>query len=131
LTLPPRALACGGMLRLAATLALISAIGVQWIAFQSMAWALMIVKYSKHAPLHQAIAETFDGAHPCSLCRVLDKGRNSERKSDTHATATQIDLICLVRTVEVLRRWDLFSYHSSSVSLLERIHAPPVPPPRF
>jgi len=119
------------MLRLAATLALISAIGVQWIAFQSMAWALMIVKYSKHAPLHQAIAQTFDGAHPCSLCRVLDKGRNSERKSDTHATAAQIDLICLVRTVEVLRRWDLFSYHSSSVSLLERIHAPPVPPPRF
>ena len=41
----------------------------------------MLIEYSKRAPLCQAIAQTFDGAHPCSLCHiVVNKGKTSEKK---------------------------------------------------
>ena len=46
----------------------------------------MIIDYSKRAPLCQAIAQTFDGAHPCSLCHVVNKGKNSEKKSDLQSS---------------------------------------------
>ena len=40
----------------------------------------MIVDYSKRGSLCQAIAKTFDGAHPCSLCRVVNKGKNDRKE---------------------------------------------------
>ncbi len=54
----------------------------------------MVIDYSKHAPLCQAIAQTFDGAHPCSLCKVVSKGKNSEKKQDLRSSSPKIDMIC-------------------------------------
>ncbi len=54
----------------------------------------MIIDYSKRAPLCQAIAQTFDGAHPCSLCHVVSKGKNSEKKQDLQSPTAKIDMIC-------------------------------------
>jgi hypothetical protein len=62
--------------------ALCCAIGLHWVALQSFAWTSMLIEYSKRAPLCQAIAQTFDGAHPCSLCHFVNKGKSSEKKSD-------------------------------------------------
>src|SRR6184192_3524413 len=59
--------------------ALCCAIGLHWIALQSFAWATMIIDYSKRAPLCQAIAQTFDGAHPCSLCHVVGREKIPRR----------------------------------------------------
>ena len=42
----------------------------------------MIIDYSKRGTLCQAIAQTFDGAHPCSLCHIVNKGKSAEKKSD-------------------------------------------------
>src|SRR5206468_7477725 len=62
--------------------ALCCAIGLHWIALQSLAWTTMIIDYSKREPLCHAIAQTFDGAHPCSLCKMVNKAKSTERKSD-------------------------------------------------
>src|SRR5438132_12347421 len=83
--------------------ALCCAIGLQWLALQSIAWTAMIVDYSKHAPLCQAITETFDGAHPCSLCHAVNAGKNSEKKSDLQSPTPKIDMICVWRTASSLR----------------------------
>ena len=41
--------------RIVTIFALCCAIGLQWIALQSLAWTTMLIDYSKRAPLCQAI----------------------------------------------------------------------------
>jgi hypothetical protein len=110
--------------------ALCCAIGLQWLALQSLAWTTMIIDYSKRAPLCRAITQTFDGAHPCSLCHVVNAGKNSENKSDLRSPTPKIDMICVSRTASLLRPFVRFEYAPRDFSLDEVGRSPPVPPPR-
>jgi hypothetical protein len=91
----------------------------------------MVVKYAKCSPLREAIAQTFDGAHPCSLCHTVNRGKDSEKKRDAQSTAPKIDMICAPRTISLTRPFVLFEYATKNFSLAPRGHSPPVPPPRF
>jgi len=117
--------------RAVTVLALCSAIGLQWVALQSVAWTTMIVEYSKSAPLCKAIAQTFDGAHPCSLCHVVNNGKNSEKKSDLQSPAPKIDIICIVRSVRPVRPVRPFEYAATDFVFSNLCYSPPVPPPRW
>ncbi|PYK23151.1 MAG: hypothetical protein DME59_17920 [Verrucomicrobia bacterium] len=110
--------------------ALCCAIGLHWIALQSLAWTTMVIDYSKREPLCQAIAQTFDGAHPCSLCKMVNKAKSTERKSDLQPLTPKIDMICARGTVAVVHPSIDFEYASCDFSLSETWQTPPVPPPR-
>jgi len=110
--------------------ALCCAIGLHWIALQSVAWTSMIVDYSKRASLSKAIAQTFDGAHPCSLCHIVSKGKACEKKSDLQPLTPKIDIICTKRAITLLRPFVHFEYSASDFSFSEIGHSPPAPPPR-
>jgi hypothetical protein len=117
--------------RIITIFALCCAIGLQWIALQSLAWTTMLIDYSKLAPLCQAIAQTFDGAHPCTLCHAVNAGKNSEKKSDLQSPTPKIDMICASPAASLLRPFIPFEYpmcdfHSSQIG-----QSPPVPPPRL
>src|SRR4026209_232016 len=96
--------------RILTIFALCCAIGLQWIALQSLAWTTMLIDYSKRAPLCQAIAQTFDGAHPCSLCHVVATGKASEKKSDMQAPVPKIDMICAPFPTSIVRTFIPFEY---------------------
>jgi hypothetical protein len=117
--------------RIATIFALCCAIGLHWIALQSLAWTTMIIDYSQRAPLRQAITQTFDGAHPCSLCHAVNTGKNSEKKSDLQSPAPKIDMICAASAIRLLPPFKPFQYAISNFSLSERRRSPPVPPPRL
>jgi hypothetical protein len=110
--------------------ALCSAIGLHWIALQSVAWTAMLIDYSKRAPLCQAITRTFDGAHPCSLCHVVDAAKNSEKKSDLQSLTPKIDMICVSRTASFVWSFASVECASRDFSFGEIGRSPPVPPPR-
>jgi hypothetical protein len=116
--------------RIATIVALCCAIGLHWIALQSLAWTTMIIDYSKRAPLRQAITQTFDGAHPCSLCHAVNKGKNSEKKPDLQWSTPKIDMICAPSAKRISRPFVPFEYALTSYSSFEIGHSPPVPPPR-
>jgi hypothetical protein len=116
--------------RIAIIGALCCAIGLHWVALQSFAWTSMLVQYSKRAPLCQAIAQTFDGAHPCSLCHIVAKGKASEKKSDIQSPGPKIDIICVARVIKLISPSALFQYALRDFSASEIEHPPPVPPPR-
>jgi len=111
--------------------ALCSAIGLHWIALQSVAWTAMLIDYSKRAPLCQAITQTFDGAHPCSLCHVVNVGKNSEKKSDLQSPTPKIDMICVSLTASFVRPFVSIEYAMRDFSFGEIGRSPPVPPPRL
>jgi hypothetical protein len=63
-------------------LALACSIGLHWVFFQSLAWTSMLADNLRHDSLTQAVAHTFDGLHPCGLCKAIADGKKSEKKSE-------------------------------------------------
>ena len=73
--------------------ALFFALGGHWVVLQSIAWGRMIVEYSQQASVKEAVVKTFDGQHPCDICKSLSKAREKEKKSDTFLVVKKIEMI--------------------------------------
>ena len=116
--------------RVAAIFALCCAIGLHWLTLQSIAWTSMIIDYSKRGTLCQAIAQTFDGAHPCSLCHIVNRGKTTEKKSDLQLLTPKIDMICTKRAITLVRLFVYVDYTPGDFSAFKTEESPPVPPPR-
>ena len=56
--------------------------GGQWAVLQSIAWTTMLAGNLRSSSLHEAVAKTFDGKHPCCLCKAVAAGRSSEQKQE-------------------------------------------------
>jgi len=111
--------------------ALCLSLGFHWLALQSVGWTGMLVANARHAPLSEAVARTFDGAHPCDLCHAVADGKKSEKKSEVMPTIVKMDLICALRTLAWLPPWTSYEYRGINFAISERFQSPPVPPPRF
>ncbi len=90
----------------------------------------MLVKNARHVSLSEAVAETFDGKHPCHLCRVVAAGKKSEKKSEVVPAVAKIDLICTTRRWSCLPPFRPHVYAGLVVSFDQYIEQPPSPPPR-
>jgi len=116
--------------RIVTIFALCCAIGLHWLTLQSIAWTSMIIDYSKRASLCQAIARTLDGAHPCSLCHIVDRGKTTEKKSDLQPLTPKIDMICTKRVLGLFRSMAYVDYVAGDFAVFNLGESPPVPPPR-
>jgi hypothetical protein len=57
-------------------------LGAHWALLQTIAWTTMLAD-NLHSDLFcDAVAKTFDGRHPCCLCKVIVAGKQSEKKSE-------------------------------------------------
>jgi len=110
--------------------ALCCAIGLQWLALQSIAWTAMIVDYSKQDSICHAIAKTLDGAHPCSLCHVVNRGSTAENKADLQPLTPKIDMLCASRAISLFQSFVPVEYTARDFPFDNAGHSPPVPPPR-
>ncbi|MGV3772683.1 MAG: hypothetical protein ACO1QB_07260 [Verrucomicrobiales bacterium] len=63
------------------TLAL--SIGLQWPLLQSVAWVNMLITYSQQGDLQQAVEKTFNGKNPCKLCKLVEKGIDSDQETQS------------------------------------------------
>lgn len=115
--------------RFTAVLALCFAFGFQWIALQSIAWTAMIMENAKQTSLCEAVKRTFDGAHPCSLCHIVNKGKTSQHERDVQSSP-KIDIMCVARSIRLLPRVEALQYPTISFLNLEVAHSPASPPPR-
>ena len=61
-------------------LALLQTLGGHWALLQTSAWMGMIVQYSQQAGLKAGLAQTFDGEHPCPVCKAVEGGKKQEQK---------------------------------------------------
>jgi hypothetical protein len=116
--------------RIVTIFALCCAIGLQWLTLQSIAWTAMIVDYSKQDSICRAIAKTLDGAHPCSLCHVVNRANTAEKKADLQLLTSKIDMICIKRAVTVVPPIAYVDYAAGDFSVFKIGESPPVPPPR-
>ena len=82
------------LLRVLLAVTILDVTGGHWLVLQTVAWSQMIVKYSRTAPIKQAIRQTFDGAHPCELCHGIEKARQSEKKQDAQQVVLKREFLC-------------------------------------
>jgi hypothetical protein len=109
--------------------ALCFAVGLHWYALQSIAWTTMVLEYSKDAPFKEALAKTFDGQHPCSLCHAVETGKKSEQKNNVRIV-TKIDLYCAASANPRVRDFLPVAYPAETTSPVVRADSPLTPPPR-
>jgi hypothetical protein len=116
--------------RLAIAAALALSIGLHWEVLQSAAWVGMVVSYAQDGTVGEALAKTFDGKHPCTLCEQIAKGRQSEKKPDSAPAVKKFEFsysaAAFVFTAP-LACWEADWPESAGRSL---VRTPPVPPPR-
>lgn len=70
--------------------ALVATIGAHWALLQTVAWTSMIIRYSCHTSLTEAVDMTFDGKHPCCLCKFIQKNRAAEKKRHQDESVPQL-----------------------------------------
>jgi len=116
--------------RLLIALALASSIGLQWGVLQTMAWVGMVVTYSQQSSFSEALAKTFDGNHPCKLCKRVAQGRQSGKPVGLQPDGKKFEFsyTCLVFIFKAPTRfWEIRSLPIEAERLAE---APLVPPPK-
>lgn len=108
--------------------------GGHWAVLQTVAWAGMIVEYTRSYGLESGVEKTFDGDHPCHMCVKVEKGRVQEEKQ----TPKDVDLKLLKKgelfylQAVVLPRANAFAnftWDENVFSFVSRVDAPPTPPP--
>ena len=85
------------------------------IVFQAIAWGGMLLTYSQSTTIEEGIARTFDGKHPCKLCKSIEKSR--QKKPAPQVLVKKFALLlalcdaffCAARGFWKLRLFDLFS----------------------
>jgi hypothetical protein len=105
-------------------------IGGHWIGLQSIAWASMMLNYSQQCFIAEALERTFDGKHPCDLCKSITKSKEAERKQDNERGVAKPDLICINRQFAFLPPSGPYEYPALVASSLRGLQRPPSPPPR-
>ena len=59
---------------------LLVSMGGHLALLQTIAWSRMLVDFSSTQSITEAVGNTFDGAHPCALCKVVKQTKKSEEK---------------------------------------------------
>jgi hypothetical protein len=68
--------------RLLCVIVCIHLVGGQWALLQTAAWAGMLADYGSAYGIRKAVEMTFDGEHPCAMCRKIGEDRKRESKPD-------------------------------------------------
>jgi hypothetical protein len=110
--------------------ALVVSVGGHWAVLQSVAWVSMAVHFAQTDPLIVALEKTFDGKHPCDLCKVVQQGKTSKTPSDSPKVQTRLDLCLFERPAFLQCALPHLRPTPPRMPCFGRADAPPVPPPR-
>jgi hypothetical protein len=111
--------------------------GGHWLAFQSVAWARMLVEFSKTDSVSEAVEKTFDGKHPCKMCVGIREGRSQEKREEHKSPILKLEKLPEFYSDFSTPQTPLPPSDEVTVAgFVSRLHAdfqdtPPVPPPRF
>lgn len=59
---------------------LLVSMGGHLALLQTIAWTQMLVDFSTTDSISTAVGKTFDGEHPCPLCKAVKKTKSEEEK---------------------------------------------------
>lgn len=109
-------------------------LGLHWAVLQGVAWTGMLIRNLQSEGVIEAVEKTFDGGHPCPLCRVVKKGQQEEEKKDSVPVASKtlkkFEAVLAATMPPLMPSFEIRSF-PESVSRFEGRHERPLaPPPR-
>lgn len=113
-------------------LALFLVAGGHWAMLQGVAWASMVKDFSKTGSLTEAVSKTFDGKHPCPMCKKIASARTGQEKAPVTVKAEKKAEVFVASSSEIVPRPVAapFDYPPLPfVNVPEHPSAPPVPVP--
>jgi len=116
--------------KLILVLALACSIGLHWALLQSLAWTSMLAGNLRRDSFVQAFTHTFDGKHPCQLCKAIADGKKSEKKSEWTTCFKTLEFPPVTEDF-ILTAPDCFALAiRADFFALPLSETPPAPPPR-
>jgi len=109
---------------------LLAGTGAPWGALQSVAWTRMLAENLRTGSFADAISRTFDGRHPCSLCKVIASAKKSEKRAEYPPPLTKLEFPLAAQSLLLVAptRFQVVPISSELVEPLTQ--PPPTPPPR-
>jgi hypothetical protein len=74
-------------------LALVATLGAHWALLQTVAWTTMLADNLCTHSAKEAVTETFDGNHPCDLCKAIAAGKQSEKKTEFSLQSRKLEFL--------------------------------------
>lgn len=121
------------VVRFVTVFVLVLSLGLHWAFLQSVAWVSMIVSYSHEASFSEAVSKTFDGKHPCCMCKAIQKARAEQKQKEQKQNAkpgSKIDLGLVYQAAFLNFPSAGERFSSANSEALVRAYAPPKPRPR-
>ena len=112
-------------------IALILSIGGHWALLQSVAWLGMFSKNIRTCSVTEALEKTFDGKHPCALCKAVAAGKKSEQKQPLTKLEVKIDFWLAPAGCSVVAPPQVGHTLPLADAFSSRVESPPTPPPRL
>jgi hypothetical protein len=116
--------------KLILVLTLACSIGLHWAFFQSLAWTSMLADNLCRGSLAQAVTHTFDGRHPCQLCKAIADGKKSEKKSEWTPRFKTLEFPPVAEDFVLTVPGRLAPAFRADVFARPLFATPPTPPPR-
>jgi hypothetical protein len=116
--------------KLLLVLALASSIGLHWATLQTVAWTAMLANNLRSDSFSEAVSKTFDGRHPCPLCKAVAAGKASEQKSEFTPPLKKFEFPPAAEKLVLIApaQFQLLPLNDFFAESLT--YRPPVPPPR-
>jgi len=110
--------------------ALVAMLGAHWALLQTVAWTTMLANNLQCCSFHNAVVKTFDGKHPCPLCRAIAAGQKSEQKKEFAAQMQKLEFLPAKENFVLVAptRFQLLPQTNTFAESL--IQKPLTPPPR-
>jgi hypothetical protein len=119
---------CGKVLII---IALVATTGLHWAAFQSLAWASMLASNLRTEPVSIAVQNTFDGEHPCCLCKAIAAGKKTQKKSEAALASIRIEFPPVVVDGAMIAPAHFPGFPRIDLWAPSTRLEPPTPPPRL
>ena len=111
-------------------LSLVAMLGAHWALLQTVAWTTMLADNLCTHSVAKAMTETFDGQHPCCLCKAIAAGKQSEKKADYSFQLQKLEFPPMKESFVVIApsQFQLLPMENSFAKSLAQ--KPPLQPPR-
>jgi len=110
--------------------ALLAATNAHWAVLQSVAWTTMLANNLRHDSFTDAVTCTFDGRHPCCLCKAIAAAKQSGKKTECTSPTPKLEFPPLKQNVVLIAPSQFQLLLLSNAFADSRVQTPPLPPPR-
>jgi hypothetical protein len=109
---------------------LVAMLGVHLMLLQTVAWTAMLADNLCTHSVQEAVTETFDGKHPCPLCKAIAAAKKSEKKSAFAFQTQKLEFPPVKKNVVLMAPSQFQLLPQANFFAKSLVQKPLLPPPR-